>query len=429
MTRALVPAHCGQGRQGYSVLARFHNARDLLSDMQRLGPHVHSAARSIEPFSDPIMRVVIVGGGLIGLGIALEALGRGCAVEVVDDDRTFAAYRASAGMLALPSEAQAIEAKLVELARESHRLYPDFVDRIERASGVPCNLSSVGSLYVALHRDEVAAVEHLAQAQARLEISAERLSGQEIREREPLLSPGVLAGLYAKERQIDPRRLHAALRAAVERLGGCVLGGEVTSLLRSGDGIDGVELQRGAELHRLECDHTVVAAGAWARKLLSPILGEVPLRPVKGLTLRLRGSRLLRRIWKAMSNIRRVLKPAGCFYILDTNPGTTGRRFSTFVSGSPDRRYEAGETRIVRLFRGEDECLRLEDYHWPKQAYLDCLEQAGFDQVEIFEPTLGDVPEDDRKVFFDEHGFDGWRDEMAYPPFILFQATGARPNA
>lgn len=242
------------------------------------------------------MRVVIAGGGLIGLGIAVEAIGRGCSVDVVDSARRFAAYRASAGMLALPSEAQAIEAKLVEFARESHQLYPDFIQRIERASGAPCNLSSVGSLYVALHRDQVAALEHLEEAQARLDIQAERLSGQDLREREPLLSPAVLAGLYAKERQVDPRRMHVVLSAAVEALGGRLLVGEVVSVLGTSDGVHGVEVQHQTETRRLEGDQTVVAAGAWSRRLLEPILGEVPLRPVKGLTLRCRGRRLVRHV-------------------------------------------------------------------------------------------------------------------------------------
>lgn len=135
------------------------------------------------------------------------------------------------------------------------------------------------------------------------------------------------------------------------------------------------------------------------------------------------------RIMSAMRNIRRVLKPHGHFYILDTNPDTTGRRFSTFVSGEHGRQYKAGETRIVRLFRGEDECLRLEDYHWPKQVYIDCLEEAGFDDIEIVEPTLGDVPEEERREFTGEHGFDGWRDEAAHPPFIIFKAARAGSKA
>lgn len=134
------------------------------------------------------------------------------------------------------------------------------------------------------------------------------------------------------------------------------------------------------------------------------------------------------RIVAALRTIRHALKPAGSLYILDTNPATTGRRFSTFISGEPGRQYETGEARVVRLFHGERECLVIKDYHWPKQCYLDGLAQAGFRDVEVFEPTLADVPPPRHEAFFAEHGFAAWRDETQYPPFILFKANGIRPD-
>jgi SAM-dependent methyltransferase len=133
----------------------------------------------------------------------------------------------------------------------------------------------------------------------------------------------------------------------------------------------------------------------------------------------------IERIDTAMRNVRRALKPSGRFYILDTNPETTGRQFSTFVSGSPGHRYEAGESRIVRLFRGDEECLRLEDYHWPKQVYSESLRRAGFSNIETFEFILEDVPEQDRNAFVNEYGFNSWKEETAHPPFIIFEASGA----
>jgi glycine oxidase len=243
------------------------------------------------------MNVVIVGGGLVGLSIAFELIERSCSVDVIDSGQQTAAYRASAGMLALPSEAQTIEAALVELARDSRRLYPSFIERIESAAGARCNLSTIGSLHVALHRDHVAALAHLEDAQARHQIPAARLSGSEVREREPLLSPSVITGLLAKdERQVDPRRLHAVLRAAVVARGGRLVSGEVVALTGTRESIHGVEIIDQDGHHGLAYDHTVVAAGAWSRKLLAAVLGEIPLRPVKGLTMRCRGKRLIQHV-------------------------------------------------------------------------------------------------------------------------------------
>jgi ubiquinone/menaquinone biosynthesis C-methylase UbiE len=132
------------------------------------------------------------------------------------------------------------------------------------------------------------------------------------------------------------------------------------------------------------------------------------------------------RIAKAMRNIRRVLEPSGTFYILDTNPGTTGHRFSTFLSGSPGRDYRTGEPRIVRLFRGDEQCLELQDFHWPKQFYVDQLEQAGFTSISSYEPILADVPEHERRAFLEQHGFENWKAETVHPPFLMFKASGAR---
>jgi ubiquinone/menaquinone biosynthesis C-methylase UbiE len=131
------------------------------------------------------------------------------------------------------------------------------------------------------------------------------------------------------------------------------------------------------------------------------------------------------RIATAMRNIHRVLRPSGELYIVDTNPGTTGVRFSTFLNGSPGHDYQTGETRIVRLFRGDEQCLELQDFHWPRQFYNDQLEQAGFGSIASFEPILDDVPADERRAFFDQHGFDGWKAETSHPPFLLLKASHA----
>lgn len=92
--------------------------------------------------------------------------------------------------------------------------------------------------------------------------------------------------------------------------------------------------------------------------------------------------------------VYRVLRPGAYFSICDTNPATTGVEFSTFRSGAPGMRYEAGQPRSVRLYQRHGGVLELSDYHWPREAYGDVLARAGFSSIEYATPLLGDVPPD-----------------------------------
>ncbi|MYS23752.1 Methyltransferase domain-containing protein [Streptomyces sp. DvalAA-14] len=91
------------------------------------------------------------------------------------------------------------------------------------------------------------------------------------------------------------------------------------------------------------------------------------------------------------AEIHRVLRPGARYAVLDTNPGTTGVRFSTFRSGEPGRSYGPGERRRVLLEQpGGGDPLELIDHHWPRQTYLDVLSEAGFSDLTVEEPLLTD---------------------------------------
>ncbi|MFJ2753577.1 class I SAM-dependent methyltransferase [Streptomyces sp. NPDC087297] len=91
------------------------------------------------------------------------------------------------------------------------------------------------------------------------------------------------------------------------------------------------------------------------------------------------------------AEVHRVLRPGGRYAVLDTNPATTGVRFSTFRSGEPGRTYTPGERRQVHLDQpGGGEPLELIDHHWPRHTYLDVLTEAGFTDLTVDEPLLAD---------------------------------------
>ena len=93
--------------------------------------------------------VVVIGGGLIGTSIGWRLRQAGIDVVVVVGERSAAASRVAAGMLAPITEATFTEQRLLQLNLASRSRYPDFVAELEVASGLPAGLRRAPSLSVA----------------------------------------------------------------------------------------------------------------------------------------------------------------------------------------------------------------------------------------------------------------------------------------
>src|SRR6478735_7706448 len=92
--------------------------------------------------------VAVIGGGVIGHGIAFEASRAGRSVVLIDDAPGSGASWAAAGMLAPVSELHYQEEQLLELMLESSRLWPAFVAGIDAgaAGTAPGTASGTGYL-------------------------------------------------------------------------------------------------------------------------------------------------------------------------------------------------------------------------------------------------------------------------------------------
>lgn len=240
--------------------------------------------------------LLVIGGGVIGLAIGYEASRAGQRVLVLERDRPGSgASGVAAGMLAPAAEAGATEPCLVELALASCRVYPEWVRTIEADSGVSCRYRTEGTLLVALNRDHDEELEREADHQRGLGLGVERLTASEVLDREPALSPRVTSGIFAEEdRQVDPRALVEALSIAIRRLGGSVRSGAAVRSVWLEDGrVAGIHV---GQDHAVESHAVVVAAGAWSNAPLQGVAEHLPLRPVKGQVLRLRGGALIRHV-------------------------------------------------------------------------------------------------------------------------------------
>jgi glycine oxidase len=233
------------------------------------------------------VHVVIVGGGVIGLATAWRSLARGMRVTVVDPEPAGKASHVSAGMLAPVGELNYGEEPLLRLGLASRARYGSFVAELEEVSGRETGYRADGILEVALDADDLAVLGDLRLFQDSLGVTSEVLTARECRAREPMLAPSVRGGLFAPDDgSVDPRRLAAALLAAIDRLGGTLIRDRAAELLVEDGEAAGVRVADG---DTVRADQVVLAAGPWSPELKGlPPEAVPPVRPVKGQILRLR---------------------------------------------------------------------------------------------------------------------------------------------
>ena len=225
--------------------------------------------------------VAVAGGGAIGLACAWRAAQRGLSAVVLDAGDP-GAWRVAAGMLAPVTESQFGEGALLELNLRGSRAFAGFCAELAEAAGEDPGLRATGTLAVARDADDAAVLDRLLAFRRELGLEVERLRPSQARRLEPALAPTVRLALDVPgDHSVDPRRLVAALAAAFERASGSLRRGARVAALVAG----GVRLADG-EVVRAE--QVVLAPGAAAARIELPEEARVPVRPVKGQTLRLR---------------------------------------------------------------------------------------------------------------------------------------------
>jgi glycine oxidase len=207
--------------------------------------------------------VIIAGGGLIGVSIALELGRSGAQVLVLDrGEPGREASSAAAGMLAASDPETPLS--LRPLAVESVRMFPEYVRQIESLSGIGTDFRRQGSIEIVEHAPRPA--------------SYRELTADELRKIEPGLQTEGLPTFFIDEDSVDPALLMQSALCAASRSGTEIRGQtEVRTIYAKGDRIE-IETVSG----RLDAKTLVDCRGAWS--------GE-PVRPRKGQALYLRPKR------------------------------------------------------------------------------------------------------------------------------------------
>jgi glycine oxidase len=209
--------------------------------------------------------VIIIGGGIIGLSLAIALRKRGATVLVVErgEPGREASHSAGGMLVDCPLETPAV---LQALATASARMYPEFAYELEVESGMKVDLRDQGTLFFA-------SPKHVEKDAA---FVASHLLTRTLTEVEPALALSQLPVLYLKERSVDPRALTAAAwKTAKNRNVDFSSGDEVTAVTITDGRATGVRTTK-TEFHGAK---VVNCAGAWSGQI-GPI--AFPTRPVKG---------------------------------------------------------------------------------------------------------------------------------------------------
>lgn len=217
---------------------------------------------------------IIAGSGIIGVSLALSLSKEGLRVLILErGEPGREASHAAAGMLV--GSGLEIPPALRALAKESARMYPDFVHELEDESGLKINLREQGTILVA--------------SADKFPDGAELLSPEKLKSMEPAMESASSAA-YIPERSVDPRTLMAAaVKAAKHRVVDISLGSEVREVLVENGRAAGVKTGKTSYASGI----VVNCAGAWAGQI--PPL-QFPVKPVKGQLLAVVGGPALKHV-------------------------------------------------------------------------------------------------------------------------------------
>jgi glycine oxidase len=222
--------------------------------------------------------VIIIGGGIIGVSLAIELRKGGVSVLVLErGEPGREASHAAAGMLA--DNTVESPPALQTLASTSARMYPEFVHELQDESGVHVDLRDQGTIILA-------SAEHAAKL-------GDYPLPAPLTSLEPELANPSLYGFFLKERSVDPRALVAAVVKAAKHRGVDISSGStVHNLLISDNHVTGAATEK----TRYSANTVVNCGGAWAGQF-APL--QFPTRPVKGQMLCVAAPHVIKHVVRA----------------------------------------------------------------------------------------------------------------------------------
>ena len=245
---------------------------------------------------------IVIGGGIIGLTLAIELRKQGASVLVVERGEPGREASHAAGGMLVDCPLETLPA-LQEMATASARMYPEFARELEVESGMKVDLRDQGTIFFPskehLEHPEFLKLKQMALSLADLEqrepalrkvvvddeqelVLARKELGVEltIQETGELPRSLVRPAFYIHERSVDPRALTRAAWETAKHRGVDFSSGDPVTAVDLFDGrVTGVTTAKTSFL----APKVVNCAGAWSGQITPGFVEHpLPTRPVKG---------------------------------------------------------------------------------------------------------------------------------------------------
>jgi len=234
------------------------------------------------------MRVVVVGGGIIGCLTACYLKRLGVDVTVVERGETGKESSwAGAGILC-PIHPWLYPDSFSHLIDQSLAIYPTLQEELSDQTGISIEWERSGLLIPFFSNDRTDHWQAATDWSTRFGWKVETLNRAESLEHEQVLSNRVTKSLFWPEvGQLRNPRLLKAVRALMEQLKiTAIENAEVVSLLKAGESVSGVICSDGRQI---DADQVLLAGGSWSGGLARQMGFLLPVEPVKGQVVLLKG--------------------------------------------------------------------------------------------------------------------------------------------
>jgi glycine oxidase len=228
------------------------------------------------------MKVVVVGGGVVGCASALALAARGADVVLVERGALGGeASSAAAGILGAQIETHESRTTFASFLR-ARAAYASWSEQLRDATGVDIGYRVSGALRIVTTEAERADVTRATAWQREWGGRADLVDGAEARAIEPELSAAaVAAAFYPDEAQVEPQALMRALSTAL-------VGESKRVAVKTGASVERLVVERDrcagvlVDGDRIDADATLVAAGSWS-SLVAGVPLDVPrIEPIRG---------------------------------------------------------------------------------------------------------------------------------------------------
>lgn len=226
--------------------------------------------------------VTVIGGGLVGLSIALGLIRNGLKVTVLDEgDIALRASRGNFGLVWVQGKGDTCP-EYAELSRLSARLWADFSQDLESRTGINVQLNQQGGLFICLTDDELERRQRMLikmREQAGGDYPFKMLDHSQLKSLVPEIGPRVAgATLGLEDGHLNPLLLLRALVEAFRAQGGQLINNASICEICRQDG--GFEVLAGDDTWR---SAKVVLASGLGNRTLAPQLGlSAPVQPNRG---------------------------------------------------------------------------------------------------------------------------------------------------